>query len=76
MCRLLLEGRSLHIFELDAYEKYLHSMEDFKIDSVIIQVEADQHDKKTKITRASVDNFHLTRLSRLVLEAIKDRTDL
>ena len=74
--RLLLEDQSLHIFEQDAYEKYLHGIEDFTVDSVFIQVEVDPSDKWAMITRASVDNFNSTRLQKIVTERLRENGSL
>lgn len=39
-------------------------------------MEVNEGDKSARIARASVDNFHLTRLSKIVLERIKDGVEL
>ncbi len=36
--KILLEDQSLHIFEKDAYGKYLHGIEDNKVDSVTLKI--------------------------------------
>ena len=35
---ILLEDQSVHIFEGDAYEKYLHGIKDLSIDSIFLKL--------------------------------------
>ena len=54
--RLLLENKSLHIFEGEAYSDYMHGIADHGVDCVFFQI------KDKRIINASVDNFEQTEI--------------
>jgi len=72
LSKILVEPRSLLIFEEDAYTKFLHSISDREVDFIELQYCFDNNDKKIKIKTSNVDNLHLTNL----FEGFKNQVSL
>jgi alkylated DNA repair protein alkB family protein 6 len=70
LARLFLEDHSIHIFEGEAYKNCLHGIENYSIDCIFLNVVFEEDDL-IRISKASVDNFHLTKLSKVVLEVLR-----
>lgn len=60
--KLLVEPRSLLIFEKEAYTKYLHAIHDSAFDPIDVTFIIDKNNNSVKITSSNIDNIHLTRI--------------
>ena len=62
VAKLLVEPRSLLIFEKEAYTKFLHSIHDSVLDSIEVTYTIDKSNNSVKITSSNIDNIHLTKI--------------
>jgi hypothetical protein len=53
--RILLEPNSIHIFEDDAYVEYLHGIENYVCDSVLLRYDSEMR----RVVGATVGNYEL-----------------
>ena len=70
LARLFLEDHSIHIFEGEAYKNCLHGIENYSIDSIFLNINFGG-DEVSHISKASVDNFSLTKLSKIISQYLK-----
>ena len=54
---LLLEDQSVHIFEGNAYERCLHGIKDYTIDSIFLRIRRSSGHEDVIIEKATVSNF-------------------
>lgn len=73
--RLIVEPRSLLIFTDDAYEKYLHSIQDKDIDFIEVSYSVDKSNNQIKINHSNVDNLHLTKFYQELKSQIQSEID-
>lgn len=62
IAEILVESNSLYTFEKDAYDKYLHAINDVKFDEICCLFELDDEGKVIEVKNSSVDNFKATML--------------
>ena len=70
---LLLQDKSIHIFQKDAYEKFLHGISELKIDSIFFKLVKKEESEEYEIKSCSINNFMLTQLYKVFKSAVMDR---